>query len=245
MGLPLFDAASVGAIDAGSSGSHSHTCSTAPNRILLVGFCLRGGAAQRTVSGVTYNTVALTKLSDELFGDLFGDVELWYLINPASGANTLAYTLSGSCDASIGAVSYTNAIQVSPFGTPVEAEGAAGGDAGPATVNVGGVAAQLVVDVVATQANITITVGANQTQRVNNKQSTGTVRTVGMSEESGSGTITMSWTLSGDARWGIIAVVLKSPGGGFWFFFPTAIFAALHFFVGQLTSFFTRRLRTA
>lgn len=59
------------------------------NRILF--YAIQGG----TATSVTYNGVALTKLIDILDSSGSG-FQLWYLLNPASGANTFHHNSSGS-----------------------------------------------------------------------------------------------------------------------------------------------------
>ena len=82
---------------------------TGSNLVLFVGVGTYN-ASLITVSGITYNGVALTKV-DNITAALEGnnqDTELWYLDGPATGANTISVTLSGTASfASIAAASYT------------------------------------------------------------------------------------------------------------------------------------------
>lgn len=81
-----------------SAQSWSHTCSGS-DRCLLVGVTIYHSAA-RTVSGITYNGVALTKIAG-ITAALEGnqqDCELWYLANPTSGTNTITVTLSAAAN---------------------------------------------------------------------------------------------------------------------------------------------------
>lgn len=112
-----FDAASnSGDLLAASSATWSHTC-TGSNRILVVGVNARGLIADTntTVTGVTYNGVALTKIRHDQIdsGDTMrGRSELWYLIAPDTGANNVIVTFTGATVATVcGAVSFTGAIQ--------------------------------------------------------------------------------------------------------------------------------------
>lgn len=99
-----------------SSATWSHTCG-GTNRILVVGVNARGLIANTntTVTGVTYNGVALTKIRHDSVdsGDTYrGRSELWYLIAPATGANDIVVTWTGSIDyACNGAISLTGIIQ--------------------------------------------------------------------------------------------------------------------------------------
>ncbi len=90
--------------------SQSFTCSGV-NRILFV-------MAQSTSTawgGFTYNGVALTQIqSDQAPNHLIG---LWYLINPASGAHTLAGTWGGNQTHGVIVQSYTGVHQTTPINT--------------------------------------------------------------------------------------------------------------------------------
>lgn len=99
-----------------SSATWSHTTSGS-NRILVVGANARGvkSDTNTTVTGVTYNGVALTKIRGDTSdsGDTFrGRSELWYLIAPATGAHNVVVTYTGTVTATgCGAISLTGVIQ--------------------------------------------------------------------------------------------------------------------------------------
>jgi hypothetical protein len=106
-----FDATSgSGNITGTNTTSVAHTC-TGTNRILYVGVQITEAAT--TVTGITYNSVALTKISGKDVPNGSRRVELWYLIAPATGANNIVVTLSGTPANwfSVGAISYTGAKQ--------------------------------------------------------------------------------------------------------------------------------------
>lgn len=111
-----FDAASnSGYQSTGTSYSWSHTC-TGSNRFLAVDVSLLA-LAGTTVSGITYNGVALSLIGTQASGTGAVRVESWGLIAPATGSNTIVVTFSGSivAGASAGcAVSYTDVHQTTP-----------------------------------------------------------------------------------------------------------------------------------
>lgn len=117
-----FDAATTSANNVWNFGtgsySWSHTC-TGSNLILFVGVEIFSASAL-SVSGITYNGVALTKV-DRIVAALEGnrqDCELWYLVNPATGSNTIAVSLSGTADFTTAqAASYTGVNQSNPIDT--------------------------------------------------------------------------------------------------------------------------------
>ncbi len=110
-----FDAASnSGKKTAVSSYSWSHTC-TGGNRLLVVGDG-HSSSADRTVTGITYNSDPMASVRSDLGeeGSLNFRSTLYYLIAPDTGSNTVAVTLSDTIgQAAGGAISYTGAKQSS------------------------------------------------------------------------------------------------------------------------------------
>lgn len=91
--------------DGTTSYTYSHTCS-GTDRILWVGVTTH---TTKTVNGVTYNGVSLTKAVDKTDGAY---ISLWYLIAPATGANNVVIsTTSGLGRMNSDCASYTGASQ--------------------------------------------------------------------------------------------------------------------------------------
>jgi hypothetical protein len=91
-----------------SSYSWSHTC-TGTNLLLAFGDS-HYSSTDYTVTGVTYNSVALTYIRSDFAGSRRSTI--YYLIAPATGAHTVAVTLSGTVYTGCGGVvSYTGAKQ--------------------------------------------------------------------------------------------------------------------------------------
>lgn len=105
------DSTSAPTNGAGSSSlNRSHTCSGS-DRILWVGVATASGASV-PVTGVTYNSVAMTKVTS-IVPQSNWDLSLWYLAAPATGTNTITATC-GSAPAHafrIMSASYTGASQ--------------------------------------------------------------------------------------------------------------------------------------
>lgn len=100
-----FDSASKATATTASTVSWTHTTS-GTNRILFV---LTSSESATAPTSVTYNGVSMTKIFD-ING--VTNQELWYLINPTSGANTVTITYSSSGTRKIGsASSYTGVKQ--------------------------------------------------------------------------------------------------------------------------------------
>lgn len=203
-----FDAASNSGYQAASSGyTWSHTC-TGSDRYLTVGIAMLSLA--QTVTGITYNSVAMTFLGAQNSVSGAARVELWGLIAPSTGSNTISVTLSGSIASAGCASSYTGVHQSVPTEAFNSAQATNVG-AADATVNVTTVADNdWVVDMVATD-DTAITVGSGNTSR-------GNVTGVGGSGAMGdnnaaktpAGSVTMSWTNVGAlATWSIAAIALR------------------------------------
>jgi hypothetical protein len=103
-----FDAATQSA----SGLTFLHTCSGS-NRFLTVGIGINGTTT--SVASMTYAGVAMTLISRAV-GTAFA-TELWGLVNPATGANNVAITMSGAGGTQAGAVSFNNVDQTTPLGT--------------------------------------------------------------------------------------------------------------------------------
>lgn len=103
-----FDAATdLGSTLSGDTLTTAHTC-TGTDRILFVGTV--GKVNQDTISGVTYNGVAMTKITTAQYAARRYST-LWYLINPASGSNNVVITSSETNVIQGLAASYTGAKQ--------------------------------------------------------------------------------------------------------------------------------------
>lgn len=104
-----FDAVTNGGIsNPVTSKTWSHTCSGS-DRFLIVG--TQAGAS---ITGVTYNGVAMTLI------DTQGLTKMWYLIAPATGSNSIVATAASSTYIMTGSVSYTGVNQSSPIDATVK-----------------------------------------------------------------------------------------------------------------------------
>ena len=92
-----------------TSFSYSHTVSGS-SRILVVGVANLTAA----VSGVTYGGESLTKIEDDTGGSV--KASLWYIVNPAAGANNVVITTaSGVSRLASGASTVINVDQTNPL----------------------------------------------------------------------------------------------------------------------------------
>ena len=107
-----FDVSTNAAASSVSSISFSHT-TTGSNLGLVVVVPIKDSVdAERGVSTMTYNSVSMAEGHRQNDNTLDMTVELWYLANPSSGANTVAVTFDGTITVSqIDANSYTGVHQ--------------------------------------------------------------------------------------------------------------------------------------
>lgn len=219
----LFDAVTNSSNDTTPNAviSWSHTVAVQPNRILLVGVANEepnAAAGDLVVTGITYNGVALTKLdsAQDADGSTTNRTELWYLLAPATGANTVEVTQTGDVDGvGVSAISYYNVRQVAPTfaSAHASASSAVSTSITPPAIN------SMLVDVAVNgSAANTLTVGGGQTERVNQTSSPDSVLDWGMSEKLATSvaSTTMTWTLGGNSRWGqVVAALYPIPTSGF------------------------------
>lgn len=202
-----FDSASNSAYQAASSSySWSHTC-LGNSRYLVVSVAMLSLA--QTVSGITYNSVALTFLGAQNSVTGAARIEMWGLIAPATGSNTIAVTLTGSIASEANAVSHVGVNQTSPTEAFNSAQATNVG-AADATVNVTTVADyDVVIDQVATD-DTAITVGAGQISRNNVTGAGGSGADSTEGPKTPAGSVTMSWTnVAALATWSIGAIALR------------------------------------
>lgn len=83
---------------AGTTLTFSHTCTGASKLVVSVQLW-QDVAGTGTVSGITYNGVALTKIGEKRQASTSMQVEMWYLDAPAAGAHNIVVTISGNTDA--------------------------------------------------------------------------------------------------------------------------------------------------
>jgi hypothetical protein len=144
---PAFDAATSisGGVFGSTTGTFNHQVSLEPNRLLLVQVSELSG---QTVSAVSYNGVALTKLDEQVCpANNFAAscrASLWYMLAPPSGTHPVVVTFSAVTVFAISAVSYFGVDQAAPFGTVVKSSGSVGGGTNPVSLSVASNARQTI-----------------------------------------------------------------------------------------------------
>ena len=188
-----------------TSITFSHTC-TGSGLILFVSVSsLDGTLADRIVSGITYNAVAMTLI--DIADNPNHRSELWFLLAPATGANNVIVTMGGTClRIWPGAVSYTGVSQTTP-----EADNVATGTSTTASVAVTTLTNNAwVIDSMGHAGAGDETVGAGQTERVESPTiggAQGNVSDEGPNTPAGS--VTMSWTFGSSRIWATVAAAFR------------------------------------
>jgi hypothetical protein len=181
--------------DADATVTFAHTTGTLTNGILFVWAAWSTTAT--TVSGITYNSVAMTQAVVQATNR---GVALFYLLDPTVGANNVVISGSGNFGRMCcGAHTWSGANGTqSP-----QTQNGSGTGTGP-TITCGTGAGELVIDVIGISftAGDTLSVDANQTER---GKITGGATTGGSSSQDGADGGVMSWTDSNSRAWGMVA----------------------------------------
>lgn len=196
IGSPAFDAANFTSVVSGTTCSFSHTA-TGSNLGAIVGISWRGTP---TVSTQVYGASGMTSHATATNASNNTKAQMFRLIAPATGAQTVTTTFSASVDGAIcGVVTFSAANQT----TLLDAAATADAVSGNPTVNVTSATGEIVVDVVSIDRGAP-TVGGGQTQHWNDDDANdGDVFGAG-SREAGASSVTMSWTNGGADGWALI-----------------------------------------
>lgn len=215
MAIAYDNAASVGGASVASLTTAAWLISGS-DRMLIAGVGVSAGTPP-TITAVKWGGsggTALTARAQSGAQETYMRVELWSLAAPTAASQTLYASFSGAADeCCLGGISYTGVAQTGSFGTSATAHN--NGVGNNPTVNVTSAAGEIVVDA-AYEITDALTVGAGQTQRVN-QANTGDVTQLGMSEAAGAASVTMDWTHASTAsawEWVTISIPIKPVGAG-------------------------------
>jgi len=160
---PVFDAAATATSGGGFTSvlNLSHTIGTGPNRILVLAAALFAGSASESASfgSGSFNMTLLNRVFTPA-GSV--SIEIWYYINPPSGAQTIQFQTSSSVRMSAISASYAHVDQTTPFGT--SANTSSNGATSDSTT-VSAALTDLVLSAMFTLDTGTITLGSGQSSR--------------------------------------------------------------------------------
>jgi len=196
------------------TGTFAHTTTAAANRLLLVGVSLNiNNSPNSAITAITYNGTALTLLGAHNDAANTRRVEIWYLLNPASGTNTIAISTNVPTAATIGgtagATTFSGVDQTVPLGPFLSADGAA---AANSQIDVPSVINGMILDTLAIASNRTITIPGPQVQRWNltsGNNGGGTDVAASGSTRTGAPSVPISETFSGNSNWSLGAVSIN------------------------------------
>ena len=207
------DATSTGGADFATSASWSHTIGSNISNTVLVLIVGSHACSDDLATSATYNSVAMTRLASEINNS--NTIELWYLLNPSTGANTLAVNFDNSCSIATVATSYYNVNQTTPFGTAVTTD-SAGSSVTSSSLTVTSAANETVIDGLSTFFD-TQTAGSGQTELGKMDRNPGGNQVTASSEEAGAASVDMTWSWTTAGRSAAVGVSMKPSAP------PTAI----------------------
>lgn len=189
--------------------SWSHTVAAGSNRLMLAFFALRSD--DETMTAVTYDGVAMTKLTHVDYGSGSLRTEVWYLVAPNVGAHNIIGTVSGSVTANqAGAtIVLTNVDQSDPFGALQTASQETGGGTSITTNITTEQANSLLVDFVMHRNDLDITPGGSQTSRVGDNNASNTIYEVSTQPAPTAGNYSCSWSDGADHSWRHTVIEVK------------------------------------
>lgn len=200
--MPTFDAVSSAINQTTTTPSWSHTC-TGTNLLLVVTVGWRHQDPGNAITGITYNSVALTQLGTTSNGE-FATAEIWYLLAPATGTHTVAATFTDLARAHLGAVSYTAVNQSTPLGTYASNTGTSTAP----SVTVTSATGDVVIAVGAERGTETFTTGASQTMRWEADAASNV--SAQCDDEAGAASVVMDWSTDDSQEWVAVGVSIQA-----------------------------------
>ena len=188
-----------------TSATWSHTTTTSANRLMVVGVSMVSTASR--VVTVVYNAASFLAIGSAIpISDAAGSIEMWRLVNPATGANTVEVKLSSGSRFVGAATTFSDVDQTAPVGTFVSATS----NNSALSINVASAVDDLVIDALGTEGRV-LTVGSGQTKRWDLESTgAGTNAQGAGSTEAGAASVTMSWTMDGNNVWVIGGASVKA-----------------------------------
>jgi hypothetical protein len=205
-----FDAAasSVSAgFAAGASYTFNHTVAAGSNRAIVLGAALwQDVAGSGTLSTCSYAAAAAT--SKIVLTNTQMRAELWVLVAPATGTNTVSFTVTGNTDGrKFFAGSFTGVDQT----TPTEATQTSSTSSGAPSLSITSITDNAwLVDMVSKFGTTALTVGAGQTSMFNNSVGSITAAASYEGPKTPAGAVTMNWTGSSANDCAQVAIALKA-----------------------------------
>lgn len=198
-----------------NTASFDHTVGAGSDRYLRVYCSYFGGNNDdtRVITAMDYGGVSMSLVTNSRSQQGSWTTEIWELVNPASGTDSINITWAGDVSYALTAIDYTGVDQTTP-------SGAVSTDIGNSTTpstSVSSSSGELVGDTIITVGDTvtTITPGAGQTERSDHSTGTNNWSTQqATSDEDGATSVTMSWTFDTGDLWSISAAAIQPATGG-------------------------------
>lgn len=165
-------------------------------------------------SVVNWNGVAMTLVGTRPQDGDGHEVGIWRLVAPGTGSHTVTMTLSHDTGGVLSLDGYSGVDQTTPTAGYISGASTA---ASPATMNTSAsaVAGDLVIDALSCTWNAAMTDDASPSvQDVNQGETVIGYCKLAGSNETGTGTVTCSWTFTGTQSTARCAVILKAAAAG-------------------------------
>lgn len=209
--IAVDNAAAGGTADSVSSLTFSYTVNSNTNGVLTVCAGSVLTPTFSTVTGVTYNGVAMTLVKEEHETTFSaGYNSLWILKAPATGAHNVVITFSASSlRVSGGAVSFTGVDQTTPQSNAASAQGASTSS----STTVTSVSGSVVTGCAYELGSINAPTSGNTQQWSQSEGGFGDGS--GQATASGAASVNMTWTWGGGTNvWVDVATSLNAASGG-------------------------------
>ena len=203
-----FDAGS-GSNDGGGAATSltwSHTC-TGSELVLLVGAFL-DNLTSDTITGVTYNGVALTKILGAVGSSNEGYMTFWYLIAPATGAHNVVVSFTPANNISACALSLTGSDPTAPIDSSNSGTNGGGSTLTLATTVVSGGCWLATIG-----GSLDDSLSANTGMVVRANDSRGVLQIGDSNAIVGTGSQSLIWNI-GSRNGGLVLSIKPKPSGG-------------------------------
>ncbi len=209
-----FDAASSSQVDNATQMTLSHTVGSNTNRVLVVAVSAKDTTVFPLGMSMSYAGQAMTRIDKKNFisGTNYMGTELWYLLNPPAGTNTVSVSFNSAMDGiTMGAVSLTGVQQQAP-----EVKKTAVGTSATASATLTTLTNNAwVIDSLGIQSGAVITtVGSGQTQRYFQDNSNDIVGAASTKPVATAGSTTLQWNFASSKAWGVVAAAFAPASGG-------------------------------
>lgn len=205
-GAVAFDNKATAGPTTSSSPSITSASTTGSNLIGIAWFAHNDNTTTFITGTPTWGGSNMTYVTRVVLSAGTGRVlEMWRIVAPATGAQTVSGTWATSVRWKMAAITYTGVDQTTPLGTAVTATTTLGTSV---TVDISSASGELVISGVLNNDGTTaLTQGAGETERFEDNSGANDVAIAG-SDEAGAATVTMSYSGSND-RWATIGAPLK------------------------------------